>query len=382
MTLTLADSNDTLRMADRRCAQTTKGRSSTRPYSALVPDDSVSLEGFEPCLRLLLLSLRFAHLTSFERRDPAAVEAAFRTSHKQILRAGILELLRLATETIIASTVSRRQHNPASSAEMAEMATKQAESLLRNAPKMTCDVDQVINQARTLSQLELYQFMARELGYRARIVILRLRFLLDMLREIGLAGTITFDRTSCTFTYGRTVLTDSVVHESTTAHEFEVTRVGTIFHRRVHTTATTVDKCVEKRRVLQAIRHQLDYWQSHPAKQGSIPLPDHVRALVENCPGFADPRCITGQLTDYQVQEQELGRSREASSETIYGSRTKRRLNRETLRWVGSAATAALGFALSALTPVVDPALVVGDGSYVLTGWLPEDLPVHRRYRI
>ena len=102
------------------------------------------------------------------------------------------------------------------------------------------------------------------------------------------------------------------------------------------------------------------------------------------------PTIITGDLLDVTVERESLGEKTDHVVETSVRSSIERHVNWDTV----AAAAGAVGLAAltigalpflaigaAVLATGSDPALVVAN-RYVLTGWLPEEVPLSRRYRL
>lgn len=352
------------------------------------PPPRCEIRDFRPCYESLLQSLPFARLRWDECRDRDAVTTAFHGSWQLLEVAATTDLHRMVQATYRASVDDR---TTAKIVNLDELAAQDASRILRHATPFIDGSDATHDIAKDLEPAAAFQVYARALGNRAADVIARYRYALDMLRETGIAGSVQFGRRECVFTYARTVLTDVERDRSEQSSEEVSQEFGVCFNRTIRTETTHSQATIETAIALQTLCPRISYPETHPAPAPHVSKPARIKKHEAAVPFFMKPTYITGDLLDVTVTHEPLGSRLDPVLSTTQRRQIEWQLNRANLIRAGViAGTAALTllalplFAIGTVGIAVanDPALVVGNGRYVISGWLPEEVPVEGRFRI
>lgn len=356
--------------------------------SVSVPSTPFDIRGFEPCLDALLRSLRFAQLPWDQRREKAKVLSAFADSWNQLSIAATSDLHRMVVGTFEASADDL---TTAKVIDIETLATRDTERLLQHSPVLPDELERTLRTAHAADNAQGFRQCGEALGKQAAHVINRYRYALNELRECGLAGDVTFGDHECEFTHVRTELSDEELDRAEESSDQTQTHKGVFIDRIVKTTTTRSEATVETTTTLRIHRHLISYPEIHPAPTPLVPTPDRIEKHVSCVPRFMLPVYITGELIDVHVETESLGSRKDAVVRTSQDTRFERQLNRRNLKRAGAiagmtaltiAALPLIAVGAAALTVCNDPALVVGNGKYVLSGWLPEEVPVTRRFQL
>lgn len=354
---------------------------STRPPSRVS-------DGFEPCVRSLIRSLSFAALQPEERRNPGAFLPVFAHSWDQLSMAASDDIPRFVEATYVVASDDRTKEKLI---DIRKIAARKAAAILRDAPVLSDDLECQMARAKTVSPSDAYRYCAALLGQRAVEVIGRAKYCLDSLRDTGMAGSVTWGRRECAFTYARCVLTDAETARAESSTEKVSHEVGPLFSATYRTVTTHTERTIVTQTTHCMVTHRVSRPDIHPATARDVPKPIRIKPLLDCVPPWMMPTLITGDLLEMTVVQEPLGTKSDQVVETSVRSQIEQHVNWDTV------AAAAGTFGLTALTigalPLLaigaavivaanDPALVVGNGQYVLAGWLPEEVPVSRRYRL
>jgi len=164
-----------------------------------------------------------------------------------------------------------------------------------------------------------------------------------------------------------------------------------LYSRTETKTTVRTEQLVTTKTALHTITQRIAYPDTHPAPAKNIAKPQRIVRLEGAVPAWLKPTYIDGDLKDVSVHEEPLGSKQDRVIDTAVQRQVSRQIQWDEVASVGlGAATLAavvavlplLAIAGAGLALTNDPALVVGDGRYVLSGWLPDELPLARRYEI